>query len=129
MSARIVVIDDEKALADMVTMALESDGYRVYTGYDGQLGMQLVTQHKPDLIVTDVNMPFIHGGRVLEFVRRTPELKQTPLIFLSGAPANTVYPMMDANSRVAFLRKPLDIEELLSLVRSFLTQYPAASET
>ena len=102
MGPRIVVIDDEKSMADMVTHALEGEGYRVYAGFDGQMGMQLVAKHKPQLIVSDVNMPFIHGGKVLEFLRRTPAFKNIPVILLSGAPADTVYPLVDATSRAAF---------------------------
>jgi CheY-like chemotaxis protein len=128
MAVRIVVIDDEKSVADMVTHTLEAEGYRVYTGYDGQMGMQLVTQHKPHLIVSDVNMPFMHGGKVLEFLRRTPVLKDIPLIFLSGAPSNTIYPMIDGTTRVSFLKKPLDVTELISLVHHFLEKYPPSEE-
>ena len=128
MMARIVVIDDEAHVANMVTAALESEGYEVLTGYDGQLGMQLAVKHKPQLIVSDVNMPFIHGGKVLEYVRRTPELRQTPMIFLSGASNDTIYPLLESTSRVAFLKKPLDVGELISLVKHLLEKYPISSE-
>jgi len=126
MTVRLLVVDDEKSIADMVTSTLEGEGYRVYTAYDGQLAMQMALEHKPDLIISDVNMPFIHGGKILEYIRRTPELQTIPFIFLSGAPSDTVYPMIDATSRVAFLKKPLDIEELVSLVKNLLEKYPNA---
>jgi len=127
MGIRIVVIEDDIDTANMVTSLLRGEGYTVYTGYDGQMGMEMVKQHRPQLIVSDYNMPFFHGGRVLEFIRRTPELKEIPLVFLSGAPGTTIYPMLDANSRVSFLKKPLDVEELLSLVKHMLEQYPQAA--
>ena len=126
--ARIVVIDDEKSVADMVCTALESEGHEVYTGLDGQLGMQMITKYKPHLIVSDINMPFIHGGKVLEFLRRTPALKEIPVIFLSGAPSDAVYPMIDGVSRVSFIKKPVDVTELLSFVSHILEKYPAAEE-
>jgi two-component system chemotaxis response regulator CheY len=122
--AKIVVIDDEKSMADMVTQALIAEGHHIFTGYDGQMGMQLAMQHRPQLIISDVNMPLIHGGKLLEFLRRSPELKEVPLIFLSGAPANTVYPLIDNASRVAFLKKPIEVMDLLSLVNHFLEKYP-----
>lgn len=120
----IVVIDDEKYIADMVAQALEGEGFRVHVGYDGQMGLQLINAKKPALVVSDVNMPMIHGGKILEYIRRTPAFRQLPIILLSGAPPSTVYPLIDKTSRVAFLKKPLDVVELLSLVKNFLEKYP-----
>jgi DNA-binding response OmpR family regulator len=124
MPPRIVIADDDPRLADMIGTALDGEGYKVVIGYDGQMAMQLLIQHVPDLAILDVNMPMYSGIKILESIRSNPKLSQIPVIFLSGASSDFVYKAVDAHQRVAFQKKPLDLIELISLVRHTLEKYP-----
>jgi CheY-like chemotaxis protein len=124
MGAKILVIDDDQHLAKMIQDALEGRGHQVVVGYDGQMALSLARRHKPHLMVMDVNMPMTSGIKALEFLRQSPDTRDIPVIFLSGAASDTVYPTLEKNQRVAFLKKPLDLEELDSIVRHFLEKYP-----
>jgi CheY-like chemotaxis protein len=126
MTATILLIDDDVHLVQMLKSSLEGEGYHVLTGFDGQMAVNLATTRKPHLIIMDVNMPMTNGLKALEFLRKTPATTQIPVIFLSGEKSGTIYPVIESVQRVAFLKKPLDIEHLLSMIRQYLQLYKAA---
>ncbi len=123
MNATLLVVDDDVALVQMLKSSLESEGYTVHIGFDGQMALQQARVRKPQLIIMDVNMPMTNGLQALEFLRKNPETAPIPVIFLTGASSHLVYPAVEAASRVAYLKKPLDIEQLNSLVKQFLQKY------
>ncbi len=126
MVATILVIDDDMPLVKMIKTSLEGEGYNVLTGFDGQMAVNLALTRKPHLIIMDVNMPMTNGLKALEFLRKTPATAHIPVIFLSGEKSGSIYPVIESSQRVAFIKKPLDIEHLLSLVRQYLQQYQSA---
>jgi two-component system cell cycle response regulator len=124
--ARILVVDDDPALVHLLRGSLEDEGYRVCVGYDGQMAVQLARQQLPDLIVLDVTMPMLNGLKVFQYLRELPETRRIPVIFLSGELSKDVYPIIEASPRVAHVKKPMDLEQLQSLIRQFLEKYPVA---
>ncbi|HVO32868.1 MAG TPA: response regulator [Elusimicrobiota bacterium] len=124
--ANILVVDDDKHFAELVAAGLEAQGHSVVVGFDGQMAIRLAKSVRPDLIVIDVNMPLTTGTGALEFIRKIPATRQIPVIFLTGAPTPSFYPTVEAHSRVAYLKKPFDLESLNSMVRQFLEQYGPA---
>lgn len=127
MSAKILVIDDDQQLVQMLKSNFEGLGFNVVAGYDGQMAIQLARTAKPHLIIMDVNMPMTSGIKALEAIRKLPETARIPIIFLTGASSNAVYPAVEASTRVAYLKKPLDLEHLNSMVSQFLQQYHSAA--
>lgn len=126
MTARVVVVDDDQSVARLIATSLEDEGYEVSVGYDGHKGMQLLTQHKPHLAILDINMPMFNGLKMLELMVKDPQLNRIPVLFLSGAASEHVYPLIEGNPRVFFIKKPLDIVELLSFVPKILEKFPPA---
>jgi len=127
MGSTILIIDDDPEIVRLLKIGMEEDGYSTVAGYDGQMALNLARTRKPDLIIMDVQMPMTSGLKALEFIRKTPETKDIPVIFLSGARSDMVYPAITSAQRVAFVKKPLDLEHISSLVRQFLSQYRAAA--
>jgi DNA-binding response OmpR family regulator len=125
--ATILVIDDDLPLVQMLKSGLEADGYSIVTGFDGQMAVNLAKTRKPNLIIMDINMPMTNGLKALEFLRKTPQTSTIPIIFLSGEKSGSVYPVIESAQRVAFIKKPLDMEHLLSMVKQVLRQYPTVS--
>lgn len=123
--ATILVIDDDLALIQMLKAGLEGEGYTVITGYDGQMALTLAKTRKPELIILDVNMPMTNGLKALDSLRKLPETVKIPVIILSGEKSGSVYPILETTQRVAFIKKPLDMEHLFSLMKQFLAQYPS----
>lgn len=113
----ILVVDDEKQVRDLVVATLNHAGYQTITGMDGAVGVQLAEQHVPDLIITDVNMPYLDGFEMLKRIRSVPSTSTIPVIFLT-AESNT--PSMRKGmlgGAEDYLFKPISPAELLSTVK------------
>jgi two-component system response regulator VicR len=124
----ILVVDDDQPLVILLKENLELEGYRVIMGFDGGMAINLAMSQQPDLIVLDINMPTTNGFDALTYLRKTPETKSIPVIFMTGIESKTLYPIIDRHQRVAYVKKPLDLEHLNSLIRQFLEQYPVKKE-
>jgi CheY-like chemotaxis protein len=120
----ILVVDDDQPLVILLKENLELEGYNVIPGFDGNEAIDLAVNKRPDLIVLDINMPVTNGFDTLTYLRKTPETQAIPVIFMTGIKSDTLYPYIDRHQRVAYLKKPLDLEHLNSLIRQFLAQYP-----
>jgi len=123
MPPKILLIDDDAGVLNMLRINMQDQGYEVLVGMDGQEAIQIAFKNKPDLIVMDVNMPMYNGLRALEALRKRPDTSQIPVILLTGAQSDTVYPALEAHARVTFIKKPVDLESINSLVRQLLDQY------
>ena len=73
----IVVIDDDAGTRLLVAQVLKKEGYQVMSAEDGAKGLALVREFKPDLVVSDVQMPLLDGFEVLDHVRNDPALAAT----------------------------------------------------
>jgi DNA-binding response OmpR family regulator len=80
----IVVMDDDAGTRMLVSQVLKKDGYEVMAAEDGAKGLALILEHKPDLVVSDVQMPEMNGFQVLEHVRGDAEIAATPIILLTS---------------------------------------------
>jgi CheY-like chemotaxis protein len=125
MAGSVLVIDDDPSIVHLLKEDLESEGYHVDQGYDGQMALQLARTNQPDLIIMDVNMPMINGLKALEYLRGLEETKGIPIIFLTGETSDRVTPTLENSARVAHLKKPIDLEHLNSMVREYIDKYPA----
>jgi len=79
--SRILVIDDDRKTVELVKMYLESDGFHVFSAYDGQMAIQIAKKHMPDLIVLDLMIPKVDG---LEVCRNIRSYSQVPIIMLTA---------------------------------------------
>lgn len=122
----ILVVDDDAALVNLLKESLQDRGYRVSVGFDGQMAVQLARQGRPDLIVLDVAMPMLNGIKAFQYIRDGQETRRIPVIFLSGELTKDIYPVIETYPRVAHVKKPMDLENLQSLIGEFLNKYPVA---
>ena len=124
MPKTILVVDDDPSIVHLLKEDLEMEGYRVLEGFDGQMALQMAKASSPDLIILDVNMPLISGLKALEYLRENPDTKNTPVMFLTGEASSNVYPHLETATRVVHVKKPIDLQDLNSLVRQLLEKYP-----
>ena len=117
---KILVIDDDEAVNELVKINLELAGYNVISARDGISGFAAAKQEQPDLIILDVMMPDVDGYTVAKRIRENPEIKDTPIIML------TALGMLDNKVKGFdigvddYLVKPFEIEELKVRVRALL---------
>ena len=114
---RVVVIDDERHLRELLELGLAEDGFEVRSAADGRSGLQLVREWRPDAIVLDVMLPFVDGLELLPMLRRVTE---APILMLSAK--------ADTDDRITGLRrgaddyisKPFEMSELAARLHSAL---------
>jgi CheY-like chemotaxis protein len=116
MSKNILVVDDEQDVRDYLGALLQDNGYGVLTAADGAQAMERVKRRRPDLILLDLDMPEETGTGFYRKLRNRKDLRQIPVIVVSGLAGRHV-----AISRsVVVLDKPLDERRLLDEVESAL---------
>jgi len=117
----ILVIDDDLGFRLMLQKLLESAGYQVTTGEEGQSGLEAAWDHKPDLIISDMDMPINNGYKTIEMFRDDPDVK-APIIIVSGVvDLRDEKLVLDAGAS-GFFRKPVDQAALLAKVSQLLAE-------
>jgi len=114
MAARILVVDDDDSLRELIRMHLSSAGYEVSTAADAISAGYQVLKNPPDLIISDVNMPHMDGFEFVAALNADKTLPYIPVIFLTS--------LEDGDHRgkelgaVGYLTKPVRADKLLALV-------------
>ena len=84
-SAKVLVVDDEPSIVEIVAYLLEDAGREVLRAYDGTQALALAREHRPCLIVTDLMMPVMDGGALIRAVRDETALAGTSIVLMSAA--------------------------------------------
>lgn len=113
---KILIIEDTKDVRENLSEILELDGYEVYAGENGKIGVQLAHEHQPDLILCDVMMPELDGFGVLKILNRTPSLNHIPFIFLTAKSEKSDFRKGMGLGAEDYITKPFDDMELLSSI-------------
>lgn len=120
MPLTILIVDDDLGIRLSVSDYLELAGYSVVMSENGQSALEMVSQHQPHLIVTDVTMPQMDGYELIRQVRRQPAFRLLPVIFLT-ARTNTHERIKGYQLGCdAYLPKPFELNELVAVVRNLL---------
>ncbi len=117
---KILVVDDDVAINELIKVNLELNGYQVVQAYNGIEGFALAKQEMPALIILDVMMPEVDGYTVAQRIRQASEIADTPIIMLTA--------LSQLNDKVNgfnigvddYLTKPFEIDELIVRVRAVL---------
>lgn len=118
----ILLVEDDLALRENTAELLELSDYNVITAPNGQVGIDMAMQHKPNIIVCDIMMPLVDGYGVLEALSTNKETKHIPFIFLSAKTERSeVRKGMDLGAD-DYLTKPFEEEELISAIESRLAK-------
>ena len=80
----ILVVDDERDIAEIVSELLQGEGYRTTVAHDGQEALTAMRQHHPDAVVLDLKMPVLDGIGVLRHMRADTALQATPVVVLTA---------------------------------------------
>jgi CheY-like chemotaxis protein len=118
--AAILVIDDDKHLVEMVQLYLEEKGYVVYTAQDGVHALPTAEARHPALIIMDVDMPVTDGLKALSQLRADKKTAGIPVILLTGVISSHVFPIIQDMPKVSHIKKPIQLEDLLSIVRHYV---------
>jgi len=118
---RILIIDDEVDVRELLALLLERDGYRVARAEDGTEGLAMVQSLRPDLVITDHLMPGLSGAEIVRTMRAEPALASIPVIMVTGAPiAQALHDEKGPIVVQAFLPKPSTWKLLREVVHASL---------
>jgi len=129
MSKTILIVDDEKEITVVLCKFLSKEGFNILTATDGETALKAAKKHIPDLIVLDIMMPGMDGGDVMAGIAKDDELKNIPIILLTGLIADnesSVYNDESTTGRL-IMSKSLDIREQVNTIKKVLNsaQHPA----
>ena len=120
MSKKILVVDDEKPIADILEFNLKNDGYEVICAYDGAEALKLVEEHTPDLILLDIMLPEKDGMEVCKEVRKKYDM---PIIMLTAKDSEIDKVLGLELGADDYVTKPFSTREILARVKANLRRH------
>lgn len=116
MSKRILIVEDEKNIVDILSFNLAKEGYETLEAYDGEAGLQLALEQNPDLILLDLMLPKMDGFDVCRNLRK--ENRSTPVIMLTAREEETDKVLGLELGADDYITKPFSMRELLARVKA-----------
>ena len=116
MNKRILIVEDEKNIVDILSFNLSKEGYETLEAYDGEAGLQLALEQNPDLILLDLMLPKMNGFDVCRSLRR--ENRSTPVIMLTAREEETDKVLGLELGADDYITKPFSMRELLARVKA-----------
>jgi len=121
MKKKILVVEDEKELADLVKLRLEANGYEVEVAYDGEEGLEKAISYEPDLVVLDLMLPKIGGLEALQKIKRPDsDMRGSPIVILSALKDTNTMLNAEKLGAADYIMKPYDPNVLLALVKKYI---------
>ncbi|GGK17260.1 response regulator [Pilimelia terevasa] len=117
--ALILAADDEPAAREVLARVLGRAGHQVVTAPDGETALRDFREHRPDLVLTDVDMPLINGFLLCDEIRRDPARPDTPVVLVTGVINPQDHRAREVGAS-AVLVKPFTPEDLLAAVEQQL---------
>jgi two-component system alkaline phosphatase synthesis response regulator PhoP len=127
MTSRILIVDDEPCLLQIIETALKKDGFGVTACLGGELALERAAECPPHLIIMDLVMPGLDGIETLRYMRQLPALREVPTILLAGAGHPRAQFGAEAFGAQSVVTKPFNPSQLLDEVRRLLTARLAAA--
>ena len=116
--AKILVVDDEFGIGELLREVLGDEQHDVVLAINGRQGLELVAKEQPDLVFMDFMMPVLNGAAMLKAMTADPSMAQIPVVIMSSLPEATISER--AEGHVAFVRKPFQIETILAITATAL---------
>ena len=124
---KVLLVEDETSLAMILSDTLEAQGFEMRTAHDGEEGLRMFAEQKPDVLVADVMMPKMDGFEMVRRIRQTD--KQTPVLFLTARSAiNDVVEGFELGAN-DYLKKPFGMQELIIRIKALMGKAFSFTET
>jgi two-component system chemotaxis response regulator CheY len=117
MTQTILTVDDSRTMRDMLRVTLEESGYRVLQAADGLLGLEVLQDAMPDVIVTDINMPNLDGFGFIEAVRQDRRFAGVPILVLTTESGQALKDRARKAGATGWITKPFEQSRLVDIVR------------
>lgn len=118
MSKRILIVDDEPDVLKLAAFRLKRWGYEILTASDGQIGLEVIQNEKPDLVLLDLRLPNMDGVDVCKKVKNDEALKHIPIILFTATADIAVAETAKEVGADGYIVKPFEPEQLLEKIKS-----------
>jgi CheY-like chemotaxis protein len=118
---KILVVEDNADSRELLHFLLVSKGYNVSTAVDGTEGLYMAKVEKPELIITDLNMPNMDGAEMTANIRQEPEISSVPIFAYTSYGSESAEPALEAGVTQIFY-KPIDLEKMIDSIDEIVDQ-------
>lgn len=125
--ACVLVVEDHQDMIDLMQLVLEGEGFYVAVATDGEQAIELLTQFRPAIVITDLMMPKTTGAELIRHIKSKPELADIPIMAMSAARSDALREAQAAGA-VEVLPKPLDFDHLVELLKHYVPSHTPTSE-
>lgn len=122
MAKKILVVDDDKAVVDVISRWLKNNNYEVIESFSGMRVVAIAVNEKPDLILLDNILPSKTGFSILERLRESAETAKIPVIIVTAISSQQMHDIAIELGAVDFIGKPLDLQEMLEKIKKALKE-------
>lgn len=120
MPQKILAVDDSASIRQMVSFTLKQAGYDVVVAEDGVIGAAKAVSEKPNLIITDLNMPNMDGIEMIKQIRTKPEHKFTPILMLTTESDESKKSQGKQAGATGWIIKPFNPEQLIKVIKKVM---------
>lgn len=120
--SKILIVDDELQLVEMLEMRLKPAGYEVISANDGEAGLNMARSEKPDLIILDLMLPKINGYQVCRMLKFDEKYKSIPIILFTARAQESDRKTGEEVGADAYIMKPFDPKILLGKITELLNR-------
>lgn len=119
---KIMIVEDEKVLADALAIKFQHEGFQVFKAENGQVGLDMIKENKPDVVLLDLMMPVMDGKTMLRKLREVPDFKYLPVVVLTNAgEVDNIRETKQYDNASAFLIKSnINPEDVVKVVKDLL---------
>lgn len=128
MNKKILIVDDEENIVELIKFNLELKGYEVYSAYDGMEGLKMAKDIKPSLILLDLMLPILDGTKVCEKIREDEEIKETPIIMLTAKNMEKDKIIGLELGADDYITKPFSVKELMARIKAVSRRYSSSDK-
>lgn len=118
--ATILTVDDSPSIRQMIKVVLAPLGHSVVEAADGAQGLDKAKANRPDLVITDLNMPVMNGLDLIKSLRATPTLAGMPIVFLTTESNDALKQEAKKAGATGWITKPFNQDQLLAVVNKLV---------
>lgn len=122
MKKKILIVDDEPQLVELIKIRLESCGYEALTALDGQAGLDRAKKDKPDLIILDLMLPKIDGYKICRILKFDQKYKSIPIVMFTARAQESDEKLGYEVGADAYIVKPFEASALLAKIKELLKE-------
>jgi two-component system, chemotaxis family, chemotaxis protein CheY len=116
----ILSVDDSASMRQMVAFTLESAGYRIVQAEDGEAALAKVAQARPDMVITDLNMPKLDGIGLIKRLRADPKMAGLPIVMLTTESEESKKQAGKAAGATGWIVKPFEQAKMIAVVQKLI---------